>query len=77
MDSENEDKLIEALEELTKEKTVIMIAHRLKTVRHADNIIVLKDGKIVEEGKHEELIKEEGIYKKFVVGKQEAASWKI
>lgn len=77
VDSENEDKLIEALEELTKEKTVIMIAHRLKTVRHADNIIVLKDGKIVEEGKHEELIKEEGIYKKFVVGKQEAASWKI
>ena len=77
VDPENEDKLIEALEELTKEKTVIMIAHRLKTVRNADNIIVLKDGQIIEEGRHEELVGKEGIYKKFVLGRQEAAGWKI
>ena len=52
IDPENEDKLKEAIESLTKNKTVIMIAHRLKTIRNADQILVLKDGEIVERGEH-------------------------
>lgn len=77
VDPENEDHLQKAIEELTKNKTIIMIAHRLKTVRHADQILVVDDGRIVQKGKHEELIKEEGIYKRFVSERKEAASWGI
>ena len=62
---------------LRKEKTIIMIAHRLKTVRHADQIFVIDNGKIVQYGTHRELIRANGIYKTFVEGRQEAASWKI
>ncbi|MGN0349473.1 MAG: ABC transporter ATP-binding protein [Roseburia sp.] len=77
VDPENEDRLQNAIKELTKDKTVIMIAHRLKTVRHAEKILVLSDGKIVQEGKHEELIKEAGIYADFVNGRKEAIGWKL
>ena len=73
----NEDKLKEAIEELTKNKTVIMIAHRLKTIRNADQILVLKDGEIVERGKHEELIKNNGLYSDLVNAKAKAESWKL
>ena len=62
---------------LRKEKTIIMIAHRLKTVRHADQIFVIDNGKIVQYGTHQELIRVNGIYKTFVEGRQEASSWKI
>lgn len=54
-----------------------MIAHRLKTVRHADRIYVIDNGTVAESGTHEELIKKEGIYRNFVLGCEEAASWKI
>ena len=54
-----------------------MIAHRLKTVRNADQIIVIDKGKIVQKGKHDELIKEDGIYKTFVLGRKKAVSWKL
>ena len=77
VDPENEAELTAAIEALTEEKTVIMIAHRLKTVRHADQIFVVDNGKIVQHGTHKELIAEDGIYKNFVEGRQEAASWKI
>ena len=77
VDPENETELTAAIEELTKEKTIIMIAHRLKTVRHADKIYVIENGKIAQKGTHEELLAQEGIYKNFVVGRQEASSWKI
>lgn len=77
VDPENEAELTEAIAALTKEKTIIMIAHRLKTVRHADQIFVIDNGSIAQHGTHEELIKEEGIYKNFVEGRQEAVSWKI
>ena len=77
VDPENETELTEAIEELTKEKTIIMIAHRLKTVRHADQIFVVDNGHIAQRGTHDELIKKDGIYKSFVEGRQEAASWKI
>ncbi len=77
VDPENEAELTAAIDALTKEKTIIMIAHRLKTVRHADQIFVLDNGRIVQRGTHEELMGQEGIYKSFVEGRQEAASWKI
>lgn len=77
IDPENEDKLKEAIESLTKNKTVIMIAHRLKTIRNTDQILVLKDGEIVERGSHEELIKNNGLYSDLINAKAKAESWKL
>lgn len=77
IDPENEDKLKEAIEQLTKNKTVIMIAHRLKTIKNADQILVLKDGEIVERGNHEELIKNNGLYSDLINAKAKAESWKL
>ena len=77
VDPENEAELTMAIEELTREKTIIMIAHRLKTVRHADQIVVVDNGKIVQQGTHEQLMQQGGIYKSFVADRQEVASWKI
>ena len=77
VDPENEKDLMEAIEALTKEKTIIMIAHRIKTVENADNIIVLDEGRIVQQGTHNELIKEEGIYKRFVGERNKINSWKL
>uniref|UniRef100_UPI0006CF811F ATP-binding cassette domain-containing protein n=1 Tax=Clostridium sp. NkU-1 TaxID=1095009 RepID=UPI0006CF811F len=77
VDPENEVHLQKAFEELTRNKTIIMIAHRLKTVRNADQILVVDGGKIVQKGKHEELMKQEGIYKRFVGERKQAVSWNI
>ncbi len=77
VDPENEKELTEAIQNLTKEKTIIMIAHRLKTVRNADQIIVIDKGRIAQNGRHEELIKKKGIYRSFVSGREKAVSWKI
>ncbi|HFE0925822.1 TPA: ABC transporter ATP-binding protein [Streptococcus agalactiae] len=77
IDPENEDKLQIAMEELTRNKTVIMIAHRLKTIKHANQILVLADGKIRQRGTHEELIQIDGIYKNFVEARQMAVGWKL
>ena len=77
VDPENEKDLMQAIEELTRQKTVIMIAHRLKTVRNADKIVVIDEGRIVQEGKHEELMQKDGIYKNFVNARELAVSWKI
>lgn len=77
IDPENEDKLKEAIEFLTKDKTVIMIAHRLKTIRNADQILVLKDGEIVERGTHDELIKNNGLYSDLINAKSKAEAWKL
>ena len=77
IDPENEKFLIDAIDALTKEKTIIMIAHRLKTVRNADQIIVIEHGKIAQKGKHEELMQEDGIYKRFVEARSLAVGWKI
>jgi ATP-binding cassette subfamily B protein len=63
--------------ELTKVKTIIMIAHRLKTVNDADRFIVIDGGKIVQQGKHGELMQQDGIYRTFVTDRQKAASWKL
>ena len=77
VDPENENLLVKAVESLTKEKTVIMIAHRLKTVENADRIFVIDHGKIVQSGKHTDLLEEEGIYRRFIVERKEAAGWKL
>ncbi|MDO5718485.1 MAG: ABC transporter ATP-binding protein [Tissierellia bacterium] len=77
VDPENEDKLQIAIESLTQEKTVIMIAHRLKTIKNADQIIVLDKGEIVEQGKHEKLIDKKGLYSDFIKIRSEAESWKL
>lgn len=77
VDPENEERLQRAIEELTRDKTIIMIAHRLKTVCHADQIFVVNDGGIVQRGTHEELIGQPGIYADFVSGRKEAGSWKL
>lgn len=77
VDPENEDRLQKAIEELTRNKTIIMIAHRLKTVRRADQIIVVDGGRIVQKGSHDELIRQKGIYADFVLGRKEAIGWKI
>ena len=77
VDPENEMELTQAIENLTKEKTIIMIAHRLKTVRNADNIIVVYNGKIIQQGTHDELMNVEGVYKNFITSRNQAVSWKL
>lgn len=77
VDPENEDRLQKAIEELTRNKTIIMIAHRLKTVRNADQILVVDTGQIVQQGRHEELIEQKGIYADFVLGRKEAIGWRL
>lgn len=77
VDPENEKELTEAIENLTKHKTILMIAHRLKTVRNADQILVVDKGRIVQKGRHEELVEQEGIYRTFILGRKQAVSWKI
>ena len=77
VDPENEDRLQKAIEALTRDKTIIMIAHRLKTVRHADQILVIDHGRIVQRGKHEQLIEQPGLYADFVGGKKQTVGWKL
>lgn len=77
VDPENEKELMEAIGELTREKTVIMIAHRLKTVRHADQILVMDKGRIVQRGTHDELMVQNGIYRHFITGREQAIGWKL
>lgn len=76
-DPENEVLIQKALSVLCQDKTVIMIAHRLSTVVNADKIIVLKDGKIVEEGRHEELLNKHGLYHKMWNDYNQSVKWKI
>ena len=77
VDPENEQELVAAIEALTREKTILMIAHRLKTVRNADKILVVDHGKIVQEGRHQELMAQDGIYRRFVNARSLAAGWKL
>ncbi len=76
-DPENEYLVQKAFTELSKNKTVIIIAHRLTTVKNADNIIVLEGGKIAEQGSHSELIANDGLYKKLWDNYNESVSWKV
>ena len=77
VDPENEKELMEAVGELTREKTVILIAHRLKTVRNADQILVLDKGRIVQRGTHDELAAQDGVYRRFITGRERAVGWKL
>ena len=77
VDPENEDKLQKAMEALMKDKTILMIAHRLKTVEKADQILVLDKGKIVQKGTHQELAGKPGLYADFLNARREAAGWKL
>ena len=77
VDPESEQELTAAIEALTKEKTILMIAHRLKTVRHADNILVIDNGRIAQSGTHEQLMEQGGIYRRFVESREQAVGWKV
>lgn len=76
-DAENENLIQEAIKNLIEDKTVIVIAHRLKSIMDADKIIVLKEGKIIEEGTHEELLEKVGEYKSLWDLQFEAETWEI
>ena len=77
VDPENEQELLKAVRELTRDKTILMIAHRLSTVRDADQIIVLDKGRIVQHGAHTELIKQDGLYRHFVEVREQALGWRL
>jgi ATP-binding cassette subfamily B protein len=77
VDPENEHLIQSAISELTHGKTIITIAHRLATIRNADQILVVNEGKIAESGIHEDLIQKEGIYKKFVEIRKKAEGWNM
>ena len=77
VDPENEHELIRAVNELTKNKTLISIAHRLSTVRQADQIIVIDEGRIVQRGTHSELASRPGIYRTFLECRQKAVGWRL
>ena len=76
-DPENEYLVQRSFKELSKNKTVIMIAHRLSTIQNCDNIIVLENGRIAEQGVHDELLKKNGIYTKIWKDYQSSVSWKV
>ena len=77
IDPENEHLIQQAISELTRGKTIITIAHRLATIKNADQILVVDDGCIVESGTHEELLKENGVYKRFTQIREKAEGWRI
>ena len=77
VDPENEAELQEAVKVLTAGKTLVMIAHRMKTVQEADQILVLDQGRIVQRGRHAELMQQGGIYADFVCSRRSAESWRI
>lgn len=75
VDADNESYIQQAISELCKGKTLLVIAHRLNTIRHADEILVIADGGIAEQGTHEELMKSGGIYKHFVTARENSRGW--
>ena len=77
VDPENEVHLQQAISALVKNKTLVVIAHRLSTIRNADQILVVDDGKIVQRGTHDELVKQKGIYQSFWNIRQHARNWKV
>lgn len=77
LDPENESQVQQAINALVSNKTVVIIAHRLKTVKRANKIIVLDEGRIVEQGRHEELLEKKGLYQHLWTLQQEAAGWSM
>ena len=76
-DPENEDLIQQAISALTRGKTIITIAHRLSTVKNADQILVVDDGRIAQHGTHDQLVKQEGLYRRFTAIRQQAEGWRI
>ena len=77
LDVENETKIQQALSHLVKDKTVLIIAHRMRTIANADHIVVLKEGKVAEKGTPEELMSTNGIYRHMTNLQMQSAGWKI
>ncbi len=77
LDPENEIHIQRAIQELVREKTVVVIAHKLQTIRNADQIIVIKDGHISETGSHPELLEHKGLYSQYWNTQQTTSGWKI
>lgn len=77
VDPENEALIQQAIAELTEDKTVIAIAHRLATIRNADQILVVNNGGIEQCGTHDELMKQDGTYRHFVEIREKSEGWKI
>lgn len=77
LDSENEVHIQDAINDLVKEKTVVIIAHRLATVVNADNIVVIDQGRVVQQGKHHALLEREGVYRNLWMEQQRVKEWKF
>ncbi|GBU47601.1 ABC superfamily ATP binding cassette transporter, ABC/membrane protein [Staphylococcus aureus] len=77
IDPENEQLIQTAINELSKGKTVITIAHKLETIKNVDQIIVLNEGEIIQKGSHDELIRKPGMYQDFIRIKSKSAGWKL
>ena len=77
VDPENEHLIQQALSALTKGKTILTIAHRLATIQHADQILVVEDGRIVQQGTHAELMAQGGLYRRFIEIREQAEGWRI
>lgn len=77
IDPENEHLIQQAISALTRGKTIITIAHRLATIQNADRILVVEDGRIAQQGTHQELMSQEGIYRNFIEIRQRAEGWRI
>ena len=77
IDPENEHLIQQAISELTVGKTVIVIAHRLATIEHADQILVVDKGQIVQSGTHRQLVQQEGLYRRFITIREQAEGWSI
>ena len=77
LDPENEVLIQQAISALVAEKTVIVIAHRLQSIMSADKIIVLKDGRVAEQGTHEDLLKRDGLYATLWAEQSQTGSWRL
>ena len=77
IDPENEHLIQQAISELTIGKTVIVIAHRLATIEHADQILVVDQGQVVQKGTHQQLVQQNGLYRRFITIREEAEGWSI
>ena len=77
IDPENEHLIQQAISELTIGKTVIVIAHRLATIEHADQILVVDKGQVVQKGTHQQLVQQKGLYRRFITIREQAEGWSI
>jgi len=75
VDADNESYIQQAITELCRGKTLLVIAHRLNTIRHADQILVVAGGEIVQRGTHDQLMEQGGVYKNFVTVREYSRGW--